>query len=242
MRSCLARDLPASCDAVRYVLETSPEYPRWSTMTRAAGDELHWEVPLLNGGVKSLPGAVSLHGDATHVHLHGRIARLDMRVDAKPAGVHHTDLTIAVAARAFTRVDIGRMLQTFSTDLATRVRWLGRAPDTRFVPSLSDPLVLPADRMASLEQLRTVTRELEGGILAVDAGSHCCLLDLERRRFVRVEAGEDIARLVAFARWHPFDHVSYDGTDVVIVPSAGAARVRIRPHAPAGPALSLVTD
>jgi hypothetical protein len=48
-----------------------------------------------------------------------------------------------------------------------------------------------------------------------------------QHRFRRVHVHEDLDPQVA-ASWHGFDEVFCDGDDVVIVPSAAAARIRIR--------------
>jgi hypothetical protein len=142
-----------------------------------------------------------------------------------------------------TRAVVTEIVDRFCSELGNRARWLPQAPDTAYISTV---LGAPPRRgqNASLEQLKSCARELEGGIFVIDGGSSCCLLDLARSRFLRAEPGSDLAQLVTFAHWPSFERVVCDGQDVVIVPGAGAAPIRIRPrsgssgsrgHAPAVP-------
>jgi hypothetical protein len=103
----------------------------------------------------------------------------------------------------------------------------------RDVPSEDVADRVPASGAASLEQLRTCSRELEGGILFVDAGGSSCLVDPRHRQFGRT--GPQPARDAdVIGSWHPYDDLFRDGDDLVIVPSAGAVRIRIRPSRTTG--------
>ena len=79
-------------------------------------------------------------------------------------------------------------------------------------------------------RLRRCGQELEGGLLAIDTGMSCVLVDLEHRRFGCIALQADVDPLVRLGRWHPFIDIWCDGSDVLIAPLANAAPIRVRPR------------
>ncbi len=229
-------NVPAPIDQVCHVVHAVDEYPAWNSRVRQAEDGLRWALPLVNGGEVDLRASVSVATNAAVISLRRRrLLGIEHRVELEATGPAHTDVRVATTTNGplglfADRFALFNSVRGLCLDLASRSRWLPQAPDTAYLPQPSGFFPHDGGRTASLEQLRTISRELEGGILAIDAGASCLLLDLERRRFLRAEPGSDVARLVAFASWDHFEAVVYDGDDVVIVPAADAARVRIRPQ------------
>jgi hypothetical protein len=99
-------------------------------------------------------------------------------------------------------------------------------PDRAVATDVTDRAPVP--RAASLEQLRRCARELEGGVFLVDAAGSRCVLDVRRRRFGRARPALDEDVIALVGRWHPYDGLFCDGEDLIVVPSAGAVRLRIR--------------
>ena len=82
-------------------------------------------------------------------------------------------------------------------------------------------------RFAPLEQLSDRTRELAGGILAIDTAGSRLLLDVVRSRYQHVASDMDAERASAFGIWEPLESVEWHEPWIVVVPPPPAARVRI---------------
>ncbi len=229
-------DVPAPLAQVRYVLAAIDEYPAWNSLTSLCAGGLRWEMPRVNGATTKLTATVTVLPEAIALTLRRPLLRVEYLIELAAASATLTEVSIATSVsgpRAILahRLELVDSVRCLCGDLARRAGRLRQAPGTQYLPPSPGVSSPSGERTASLEQLRKVSRELEGGILAIDGSASWCLLDIARRRFLRVEPGSDIARLVSFARWHAFDDVVCDGNDVVIVPGAGAARVRIHHHA-----------
>lgn len=232
-------EVPAPFDHVQYVLGAVDEYHIWNFAVRGGADDLRWDFRISPNRRRSLSASVSTMAEMTTVSLYRgpfAVVRIDLVPSAASLSRTSVDATVWCSP-GFPVVPkhpmLRRMVRDLGSDLAQRARWLPEAPDTNFMPAAALVLVPPAAavRTASLEQLLAVSRELEGGILAVESQTSCCLLDLERARFARADPAADLRQLVDFGRWQNFDDILCDGDDVVIVPTGGAARVRIRARA-----------
>jgi hypothetical protein len=234
MHTHLQLDIPAPWSHVQYVLGAVDEYPSWNSAVRGGADDLRWELVVSPSRRRELPAAVWSVGDMTTISLYRgpfAVVRFDLvPVEATPSRT--TLLITAWCSPRFVVVPkhaiVMRLARTLGNDIAQRARWLPAAPDSGFRPVAELQLVPSPTRTASLEQLLALSRELEGGILAVESATSCCLLDLERECFVRAEPSADVRQLVHFGRWQGFDDVICENDDLVIVPSGGAARVRMR--------------
>jgi hypothetical protein len=230
----------APIDHVEYVLQCVGEYTTWNSAARWRDGELLWTVHSPVSGDREYTAVVSSTLAATTIGLYrGPFASFRFHIETREAGRRCTDVSIAAwcapsAALFSKRFALRNQLQTIGHDLCQRARWLQNAPDSHFSSSPPRDAFPPAARTAaSLEQLQEVSRELEGGVLAVEGATSCCLLDLAGRRFARTSRAADLQQLILFGRWQEFDDVMCEGDDVIIVPSADAARVRIRARMPA---------
>jgi hypothetical protein len=197
-------------------------------------------VPSLLSGDREYSAIVSSTLAGTTIGLYrGPFASFRFHIETHEAGRQCSDVTIegwcAPSAALFSkRFALRRQLQALGHDLCQRARWLESAPDTQFVSRpLRDAVPPTARTEASLEQLQEVSRELERGVLAVEGTTSCCLLDLAGRRFARTSKAADLQQLILFGRWQAFEDVIREGDDVIIVPSADAARLRIHARMPA---------
>jgi hypothetical protein len=160
-------------------------------------------------------------GHSTVITLRRLLWQVEYHITTEAGGANHTDVRIDISTKGFLgfavrRVALFQSATCLCTHLSTRARWLPQAPDTNFAAS--------AD-----EDLRAIASLVEHELLIFDSGSARCIVDTARRRFLRVDATEDVERLVGFALWQPYTDVARDGDDVVIVPVGSAARLRIRP-------------
>jgi hypothetical protein len=237
MQMSLPFEVRAPLRQVQYVLGAVDEYHLWNAAVRGTGVDLRWDFRVSPTRQRSLAASVTSMSDVTTISLYRgpfAVLRFDLAPAAATAG--RTTVTASVwVSPAFAVVPknaiVRRAVRNLAGQLEQRARWLHNAPDSDFVATELSLVSSRATRTASLEQLLSVSRELEGGILAVESANSCCLLDLDRARFARANSSTDLRRLVDFGRWESFVDVVCDGDDVVIVPTNGAARVRIRARA-----------
>ena len=87
---------------------------------------------------------------------------------------------------------------------------------------------LRSARFAPLEQLSERTRELAGGILAVDTCASLLLIDVVRGRYQHLASDMDADRAIAFGTWELLDSVEWhEPSWLVIVPPPPARRIRV---------------
>lgn len=233
--------VPAPQCQVDYALGCAEEYPIWNSAVRAGQEGLVWRVASGRSRARDYGALISPTAGGTTISLsRGPFAVVKFHIETMETGAFDTTVSIQAWCSpslvfVLKQTLLHKLSRDLSHDLAQRARWLQNAPDTEFVAATHLALVVPATtaRTASLEQLHRVSRELEGGILAVESATSCCLLDLERGRFARAASSADLQQLVDFGQWQRFEDVICDGDDVVVVPSGQAARIRIRARRPA---------